>query len=46
MGRPGLLTALCGGTAAFVTVPAMQLTSVAHVVVIYATAPFLAGGLA
>jgi drug/metabolite transporter (DMT)-like permease len=46
MGLPGVLISICGGTAAFVTVPAMQLTSVAHVVVIYATAPFLAGGLA
>ena len=46
LGWPGLLVALCGGTAAFVTVPALQLTSVAHVVVIYATAPFLAGGIA
>ena len=46
LGWPGLVTAFCGGTAAFVTVPALQLTSVAHVVVIYATAPFLAGGVA
>lgn len=46
MGKPGLLTACLGGTAAFVTVPALQLTSVAHVVVIYATAPFLAGAIA
>ena len=43
---PWLLTSTLGGTAAFVTVPALQLTSVAHVVVIYATAPFLAGGIA
>jgi drug/metabolite transporter (DMT)-like permease len=46
MGKPGLLTACLGGTAAFVTVPALQLTSVAHVVVIYATTPFLAGAIA
>jgi drug/metabolite transporter (DMT)-like permease len=43
---PWILTSTMGGTAAFVTVPALQLTSVAHVVVIYATAPFLAGGIA
>lgn len=43
---PWLLSATLGGISAFVTVPALQLTSVAHVVVIYATAPFLAGGIA
>lgn len=43
---PWILTATLGGISAFVTVPALQLTSVAHVVVIYATAPFLAGGIA
>ena len=43
---PGILTAIFGGTAAFTTVPAFQYTSVAHVVVIYATAPFLAGAIA
>lgn len=43
---PWILTSTLGGISAFVTVPALQLTSVAHVVVIYATAPFLAGGIA
>jgi drug/metabolite transporter (DMT)-like permease len=46
LGWPGLITAALGAVASFVTVPALQMTSVAHVVVIYATAPFLAGGIA
>lgn len=43
--RPWMLTSALGGTAAFVTVPALHLTSIAHVVVIYATAPFVASFL-
>lgn len=46
LGRPGLITVILTSVASFVTVPALQLTSVAHVMVIYATAPFLAGGMA
>ncbi len=42
---PWIISSILGGVSAFVTVPALQMTSVAHVVVIYATAPFLAGGI-
>jgi drug/metabolite transporter (DMT)-like permease len=46
MGRPGWLLTLCGIVCLVTFIPALKLTSVANVAVIYATTPFVAAVLA
>lgn len=46
MGRPGWLFALCSAIGMTTFIPALKLTSVADVAIIYATAPFVTAALA
>jgi drug/metabolite transporter (DMT)-like permease len=46
MGRPGWLFALCSAVGMTTFIPALKLTTVADVAVIYATAPFVTAALA
>lgn len=45
LGRPGWAFAACGGIAGLTTIMALRETSVTHVAVIFATAPFCAAAL-
>lgn len=45
LGRPGWAFAACGGVAGLTTIMALRETSVTHVAVIFATAPFFAAAL-
>jgi drug/metabolite transporter (DMT)-like permease len=46
MGRPGWLFALCSAVGMTAFIPALKLTTVADVAIIYATAPFVTAALA
>ncbi|HEY4250038.1 MAG TPA: DMT family transporter [Roseomonas sp.] len=46
IGRPGLLVAACSTLGTICFVHALRLTTVAEVTILYATAPFLAAGMA
>ena len=46
LGRPGLFAALMSGVSMFCYIAALKLTTVANVLTVYATIPFVAAGLA